>query len=482
MIKSIKAILAQDKEKFKVPRKVQDLIPIKNIWPDGIFKVGNKFSKSFRFSDINYLVASREDKESMFLTYSELLNSLDSGAATKITINNHRLNRSDFEESILMPMKQDGLDEYRKEYNDMLLDKATGTNGITQEKYITITVAKKDIEEARAYFARIGADLTAHFANLGSKCVPLNAVERLRILHDFYRPGDEAAFSFDMNRKARLGHDFRDYICPDSVERTADHIKLGEKYARVLFLKDYASYIKDSMFSELTEPNRNLMLSVDVIPIPTDEAVREVERLLLGVETNITGWQRRQNQNNNFSAVVPYDMELQRKESKEFLDDLTTRDQRMMFAVVTMVITADSKEQLDLDTETVLSTARKHMCQMATLKYQQTDGLNTVLPIGTRKINAFRTLTTESLAVLMPFKVQEIIIIPAMIEIDDVVSDSFRINLLTYRFRPQLAHLQRFQDNCLALAGFQNLHPPFLPEHMRRHYLSPRQEGRPART
>ena len=408
MIKSIKAILAQDKEKFKVPRKVQDLIPIKNIWPDGIFKVGNKFSKSFRFSDINYLVASREDKESMFLTYSELLNSLDSGATTKITINNHRMNRSDFEESILMPMKQDGLDEYRKEYNDMLLDKATGANGITQEKYITITVAKKDIEEARAYFARIGADLTAHFANLGSKCVPLNAVERLRILHDFYRPGDEAAFSFDMNRKARLGHDFRDYICPDSIERTADHIKLGEKYARVLFLKDYASYIKDSMFSELTELNRNLMLSIDVIPIPTDEAVREVERLLLGVETNITGWQRRQNQNNNFSAVVPYDMELQRKESKEFLDDLTTRDQRMMFAVVTMVITADTKEQLDLDTETVLSTARKHMCQMATLKYQQTDGLNTVLPIGTRKINAFRTLTTESLAVLMPFKVQEI--------------------------------------------------------------------------
>ena len=52
MIKSIKAILAQDKEKFKVPRKVQDLIPIKSIWPDGIFKVGNKFSKSFRFSDI----------------------------------------------------------------------------------------------------------------------------------------------------------------------------------------------------------------------------------------------------------------------------------------------------------------------------------------------------------------------------------------------------------------------------------------------
>ena len=84
------------------------------------------------------------------------------------------------------------------------------------------------------------------------------------------------------------------------------------------------------------------MLSVDIIPVPTDEAVQEVENRLLGVETNITNWQRKQNQNNNFSAVIPYDLEQQRKESKEFLDDLTTRDQRMMFAVLTMVHTADT--------------------------------------------------------------------------------------------------------------------------------------------
>lgn len=408
MIKSIKTILSQDKEKYKVPKKVQDVIPIKKIWPDGVFQVGNKFAKSWKFSDINYMVASREDKESMFLTYSELLNSLDSGATTKITINNHHMKKADFENSILMPMKEDGLDEYRAEYNQMLLDKATDANGIIQEKYITVTIAKKNVEEARAYFARVGADLSQHFTALGSKCVPLNANERLRLLHDFYRAGEENSFDFNMKDNMKKGHCFRDYICPDSIEKNADHLKLGERYARVLYLKDYASYIKDSMVSELTEMNRNLMLSIDILPVPTDEAVREVESRLLGVETNITNWQRKQNQNNNFSAVVPYDMELQRKESKEFLDDLTTRDQRMMFAVITMVITADTKEQLEADTETILSTARKHMCQMATLKYQQLDGLNTVLPIGTRKINAFRTLTTESLAVFIPFKVQEI--------------------------------------------------------------------------
>ena len=408
MIKTLKNLFKQDKERYTVPRKVQDVIPVRRIWKDGIFLTGGKFAKTYKFTDINYLVASREDKESMFLTYSELLNSLDSGATTKITINNRRLNKANFEQSILMPLRGDFRDEYRREYNQMLLDKATGANGIVQEKYLTISVVKKDIEEARAYFARVGADLISHFSALGSKCTELDAEEKLRVLHDFYRQGEEAAFHFDPQDMMKKGHDFRDYICPDSIEKNSDYLKLGEKFCRVLFLKDYASYIKDSMVTELTDFNRNMMLSIDVVPVPTDEAVREVENRLLGVETNITNWQRRQNANNNFSAVIPYDMELQRKESKEFLDDLTTRDQRMMFGLITMVLCADSKEQLDSDTEAVLSVARKHMCQLATLKFQQLDGLNTVLPIGARKINAFRTLTTESLAVFIPFKVQEI--------------------------------------------------------------------------
>ena len=408
MMKSISNILKTDKERYKVPKKVQDVIPIKRIWPDGIFLVGSKYAKSWKFTDINYLVASREDKESMFLTYSELLNGLDSGACTKITINNHHMKRSDFEDSVLMRYRGDGLDTYRDEYNQVILDKAMDANGILQEKYVTITVGKRNVEEARAYFARMEVDLVAHFAALGAKCVSMDASERLRALHDFYRSGEENAFAFDIRNAAKHGHDFKDYICPDSLEKHSDYLMLGERYARVLYLKDYASYIKDSFVAELTEMSRSMMLSIDILPVPTDEAVREVENRLLGVETNITNWQRKQNQNNNFSAVVPYDMELQRKESKEFLDDLTTRDQRMFFAVITIVITADTKEELDQDTETILSTARKHMCQMAVLKYQQLDGLNTVLPIGTRKINAFRTLTTESLAVFIPFKVQEI--------------------------------------------------------------------------
>ena len=74
MPKTLKRILKQDRERFIVPKKVQDIIPVRTVYPDGIFLVGkNKYSKMFRFEDINYAVASIEDKKSMLMEYSDFL-------------------------------------------------------------------------------------------------------------------------------------------------------------------------------------------------------------------------------------------------------------------------------------------------------------------------------------------------------------------------------------------------------------------------
>ena len=208
----------------------------------------------------------------------------------------------------------------------------------------------------------------------------------------------------------RKGHSFKDLICPLAPEFKHKYFKLDDKYGRVLYLSNYPRFIKDSIVSELCNLNKNMMYSMDLISIPTDEAVKEIERKLLGVNTNITNWQRRQNANNNFSAVIPYDMEMQREECKEFLDDLTIRDQRMMLCNITIVHLADSKEELDNDTELLKSVARKFMCDLSILYFssRQLDGLCTVLPIGLNRLNIIRTLLTESASVFIPFRAQEI--------------------------------------------------------------------------
>ena len=409
MIKTLVRAQKAERERFIVPRSVQDAIPIRRVWPDGVFQAGKQFSKTFSFTDINYSIAGKDEKTSMFFDYSELLNALDSGASAKITIHNRRLDKAKFERALLLPMKEDGLDGYRREYNEMLLSKVTGTNNsVVQERYFTVSVGKKNVDEARTWFSRVGTDLLTHLSRLSSVGRELDLPARLQIFRDFFREGEPAP-PFDWNSQARRGHSFKDWFCPDAMEFESDCFRIDGRWGRVLYLRDYASYLKDSMIAELCGLNRSLMLSIDILPVPTDEAVREIQNRMLGIETNAANWQRRQNDTNNFSAVLPYDMEQQRRETREMLEDLTNRDQRMMFGLVTLVHLAESKEQLDSDTESIVSMARRHLCQMSTLRWQQKDGLDTVLPYGLRRIQALRTLTTESTAVLIPFRAQEIL-------------------------------------------------------------------------
>ena len=89
--------------------------------------------------------------------------------------------------------------------------------------------------------------------------------------------------------------------------------------------------------------------------------------------------ENKQNQNNNFSAIPPMQLTDARDTMRSMLDDLTMRDQRMTLCVLTLVHVADTKEQLDADTDTIRSIAGGKNCEMSVLTYQQEDALNTVL-------------------------------------------------------------------------------------------------------
>ena len=128
MIKTLTRSIRLEKEKFRIPHSVQDAIPIRRIWPDGVFQAGNAYSRSYRLTDINYAIASKADKTAMLLDYSELLNALDSGASAKITINNRRVDRRQFEQELLIRPQADTLNEYRQEYNDMLRSHAASNH------------------------------------------------------------------------------------------------------------------------------------------------------------------------------------------------------------------------------------------------------------------------------------------------------------------------------------------------------------------
>ncbi len=90
-----------DEDVFKIPKSVQDVIPVKRIWNDGIFLVEkDKYSKTFKFTDINFIVAGEEDKEQMVVDYIDILNSFETDMLVKISILNSNINEKDIENNI----------------------------------------------------------------------------------------------------------------------------------------------------------------------------------------------------------------------------------------------------------------------------------------------------------------------------------------------------------------------------------------------
>lgn len=90
------------------------------------------------------------------------------------------------------------------------------------------------------------------------------------------------------------------------------------------------------------------------------------------------------------------------------MDDVRENDQCLYYVAVTIILMADSKEELDSMTETVETIGKRNSVTIEEHYLKQREALNTALPIGVRQVETMRTMLTQSLAVLMPFNVQEL--------------------------------------------------------------------------
>ena len=150
---------------YKTPKSIQETIEIMAVAENGIFEVSkNKYSKCYRFQDINYTTATEDEQIGIFERYCKFLNSLDCNYKT--TINNKNKNMDELRDKVLIAEKNDGFNNYRRIYNDIIEEKIIeGRQGIEQERYLTITIERKNFEEAKAQFATLEA--TIHNLDIG---------------------------------------------------------------------------------------------------------------------------------------------------------------------------------------------------------------------------------------------------------------------------------------------------------------------------
>lgn len=392
----------------KAPKYLQDTMGFQRISREGIFEVmKGRYSRTYRFQDINYVTAGTDDQMEILKQYCKTVNAID--VSFKITINNRNKNMQEFRENVLFHRKGDGFDWLREAYNRITESRIVeGKQGIEQERYLTVCVERKGYEQAKAFFATFEATLKQNFAELGSIIEPLDAKERLRILFNFYRMGEEEQFQFNFRASMKQGGDAKNSISGGYMKFYPNYFETDRKKCRALFIKKYPASLPDTFINEITSLPVYSMTTIDIVPVPKELTNRVLQKKYLGIENDILRQQRVRNRNHDFSSDISYIKKVQKEKIEGVMDDVRENDQNLFYVGVDMVIMADTKEELDSTTETLRNMGNGRMCQIEPHYYQQMEALNTVLPVGNRQVSTLRTMLTRDIAALLPFNVQEL--------------------------------------------------------------------------
>ena len=414
------SLTPQTERIYKVPLCIQDTIPIYRISENGIFELesptnkdgGKKkihqFDRMYLFEDINFSTQDEEEKEETGKRFEKLLRSMN--VSYKVIVSNHYADNGRLRKEILQKAVSKEMEPLAKEYHKLIEKRLQeGRGGLLQSKYFIVTCRKPDYESAKNYFNTIEFSIQQLFHRLGSCLIPLDATERLRALHSYYRMGDEASFSFDWNEYLHLKRDWRNDIINTSLREYPEYLEMESgNCACVMFIRKYPNGLTDQFLNELTNMNFPLIYTMDVEPLDNDVAYQMVMKKYMSNERSINREQELKNENGDYSTNINYERRKQQRDTEEMLDRISSFDERLLYVGITIVVKASSREELEERTEKVRIIGKTHNMDIVPHSHRQLDALNTSLPTGARFVNTMRTITSEELSIFIPFNVQEI--------------------------------------------------------------------------
>lgn len=371
----------------------------------------NYFSKTLKFSDINYQDAQRDDHVDIFSNHCEILNYFDPKINVQITVHNRKIDIESFKQNMLILDKQDGKDEYRHEYNKMLLDKAMqGQNSIMREKYISFGVEAESYDEAYPSLMRIETDVTNRFKALGCDVTSCSGQECLNHMNSILNPDEPLQFNYDY--LVGSGLETKDFVCPYFFDfkptPKMTHFEFGDYYGQVLFIKTFPSVMSDELLKNLSDIPCNTTITVHTNSTDNSDSLEMVKSKLAYMESEKAARQQKLLQQMQDPDMIPQDLKRSISQTNSLISNMQNNNQRLFKGIVIVFTSARTEKELFENVQKLMGAARSLGCELAPLALQQEAGLNATLPFAKCDIEIRRTLTTAAQAILIPFTSQEL--------------------------------------------------------------------------
>ncbi len=409
--RAVRKVIRDARRNDGIPKTAQQSIPFDRMFPDGICRVGlDYYTKTIQYEDINYQLAQQEDKTEIFEEWCSFLNFFDSSVRFQLSFSNMATDVSDFEKSIAISHKNDGFDDVRDEYSEVLLHQMeAGNNGLTKTKYLTFGIHAESMKNAKPRLIHIETDILNNFKRLGVQARTLNGSERLEVIHRQFHMGDDAKFNFDWKYLTSSGLSVKDFIAPSSFAfPTGRYFQVGEMYGCMSFLSIDASDISDRLLADFLSMESSQVVTMHIQSVDQNEAIKTIKHTITELDRSKIEEQKKAVRAGYDMDIIPSDLATYGKDAKALLKELQSQNERMFLLTFLVMNTGKTRQELENNVFQAASIAQKHNCNLVRLDYQQEQGLMSTLPLANNLIEIQRGMTTSSTAIFVPFTTQEL--------------------------------------------------------------------------
>lgn len=380
----------------------------------------NYYVKSYYIRQINYTTASEEEQEQILTNWRDVYNALGEANISISTIN-RTINMNKIYDRTLLKETGDSLDPLRRDFNKITMERMkSGNNGITQKYLMTIGIKSKSLQDADNYFKRTDIEMNNNLKKLGSGATIIPLEEKLELFHDTLNYGHEGEFllttkvldeegevcevnSFDLENLRSMGLDVKDVISGACFNVYEGYLEIGDKYCMVLQITNFANTIKDSFYHDISDQSFNLISTLNVSPMSQSKARTLLNQQLQLIREEKHNKQQLNIKNNVDPDNLPLKLLEREEEVLQLLTDLSKNDERLYSASLTILLFADTLEELRQNRDTIITAGRKASMTIEVMKDLQEEGFITALPLCYDLSNTKRTMKTTSVAMFNPY-------------------------------------------------------------------------------
>ena len=403
-----------DEPRVKEVLSVQDVCSVVSIDESGIFELPDKrFSKLYTLSDINFAGVTDEEQKSIIINFSKVLKAIP--CRFSYAVANEYVDERQFHEKLLYRYHKNKYDELTRNYNRIIADKVKDAKqGLYQTIYLTLTITAEDMTDAKSTFRSMESAIRSAFVGIGVNGIQGSVMksvgidERMQLLFNLTHAGLSSRYKFSFEDEIAARHDWLNVLSPASLCFENEKFTMNGQVGKVFFVEEYPKSLESDIIAALTKINCTNYVAVNSELLDISGFKQEIARKYMAVGMKIENEKQRNRNNNDYLADASAKLLNEKEKLDEFSKQLDTDDDHYFNTTMLVLVLAKDDAELAMIEEKLMNAASLKSIKLKSCFGKQREGLNSVLPLGIQEFKRVTNLSSSCLAMLMPFKTQEL--------------------------------------------------------------------------